>query len=279
LLNQTFTDVEILVIDDGGSDGSMEIVRDSGISGLRILEGPNAGLAAALALGVRESRTQLIFRQDQDDVSMPTRFETQLHFMEENADCVALGSAAVLIDELGRRVGLLRQPLTHEAIALRMCVMSPMVHPSVVLRRDAVLAAGNYWSPSAAPFAEDFHLWSRLVCVGEFHNLAEPLLEYRLSPGGVSRQSWLAIATSAGEVAADCMAGYLGSDTLTDCERDLVALFHRRTRRLSIREARILESLLIRARVRAGTRHVRGGFPWDYYLRPVGWTVRRPRGE
>jgi glycosyltransferase involved in cell wall biosynthesis len=277
LRTQTLTDFELLVIDDGCTDRSIDIVRSAGLPSLRVLQGPQAGLAAALALGVRETETELVFRQDQDDISLPDRLATQVEFLAAHPTHVAVGSNADVVDDQGHNVGRLRQPLTHEAISLRLCIMSPMVHPSVAMRRDAVLEAGNYWSPSSAPFPEDFHLWGRLARVGMMANLPRPLIHYRLSPSGVSRTHWPEIAVAAGEIAARNMATWLGRPALSDSERELVAMFHYRDRRISTMEALRVESLLISARAASGRVRVAQGFPISYYLRPLIWHLRGPR--
>jgi hypothetical protein len=142
----------------------------------------------------------------------------------------------------------------------------------MILRRLPVIGVGNYWCPSPTPFPEDYHLWSRLCRTGLMANLPEPLVRYRIGAGGVSATHAEALANAAGSIAVDHLRWWLGADLLRD-DVQLVRLFNARNRRISIAEALALESLLVKARAKAGWIGTRGGFTPMTYVKPWAWTV------
>ncbi len=94
VLTQTNSDFELIVIDDGSKDNSVEVLRNINDPRLRIYHQENIGLAATLNRGIELARGRYIARQDQDDLSMPTRFAEQFEYMEANPDCALLGTWA-----------------------------------------------------------------------------------------------------------------------------------------------------------------------------------------
>lgn len=179
---QTFADFECIVVDDGSTDGSAAIIDRAAAADprLRVVRRPNTGIVGALNDSLALATGEFIARMDGDDLAEPGRFAAQLAFLEHHPEVVALGTAARTIDSRGAILDLLRPPLTHEAIVDQLLLGNgaALVHPAVILRRTALLAAGSY----AAEFckAEDLDLFLRLARFGRLANLAEPLLRYRL---------------------------------------------------------------------------------------------------
>lgn len=187
ILTQDHQDFEVLIVDDGSTDNSISIALDLGGEKVRIVKGEGQGLARALALGVGAADTELIARMDQDDIANPARLTRQINFLSHYPDHVLIGSNVTLLDDLGRRVGRSRFPLTDRAIRKRMAIGNAFAHSSVMFRKSSVLAAGNYTSPDANPYPEDYHLWTRLLHVGTVANLNECLVDYRVNDKGVSQ--------------------------------------------------------------------------------------------
>ncbi|HTL31419.1 MAG TPA: glycosyltransferase, partial [Tepidisphaeraceae bacterium] len=148
ILDQTFRDFEFIIIDDGSSDDSLAILKQLAEtdSRVRLVSRPNTGLARALNEGLDLAESEFVARMDADDVSLPQRFEKQIAYLRSHPDCVAVGSQAVNIDPYG--MPLLRRDvkLTHDEIdaELMQGKGGAMIHPAVMMRRDAVLAAGKY---------------------------------------------------------------------------------------------------------------------------------------
>ena len=187
ILSQTFTDFEFVVIDDGSTDTSPRLLERyaAADSRLRLTRRPNTGLTRALNEGLRLARGEFVARMDGDDVAERTRFERQVAFLRQHADCVAVGCALQLLDPDGAPLAEQRPPTTHEAIVARLLQGEGAVpHPSAMIRRSALLAVGGYREDF--PAAQDLDLWLRLSEFGRLANLGEILLRYRLHADSVT---------------------------------------------------------------------------------------------
>lgn len=196
VLAQTFTDFEFLILDDGSRDGTRAIIeamaaRDSRI---RPILRENRGLIASLNQLIAEARAPLIARMDADDICLPQRFARQVAFLADNPDHGIVGSWSEDIDEAGNS----RQPEesriesgcdqpVHHADVLRVIEdRSPLCHPSVLARRDVLLAVGGYHR--AYRHCEDYDLWLRLANRTRIANIPERLLRYRRYDGQISNR-------------------------------------------------------------------------------------------
>ena len=190
ILAQSFTDFELIVIDDGSTDGSGAILRELAARDVRIVlvERPNDGLVSALNEGIKIARAELIARMDADDVSMPERFALQHARMVQQPELAVLGSSFHIMDRNGAIIRLckavsLTQTQTARYLEHDGC---PVNHPTVMMRRDAVLKAGGY--RKAFSHAEDYDLWLRMIESGyAIVNLPQPLLNYREHGANVSQ--------------------------------------------------------------------------------------------
>lgn len=188
LENQTFQDAEILAWDNGSTDGTIETLKEwipSRIPGRVITDCP-LSLAGSLAALVAEARTEFCARIDADDLAHPDRLEKQIAFLRANPEIALVGSSAHLINRSGERVGHWEFPAGTFDIQHELLFQPAIIHPSVLFRREAVLAAGNYREVSSlsnppAPhhLGEDYDLWIRLALNYPIRNLPEPLISYR----------------------------------------------------------------------------------------------------
>ena len=187
---QTLAELELIVVDDGSTDDSADLLArhaaaDPRISVLRI---PHAGVATALNHGINAARAPLIARMDGDDEALPDRLERQMAFLSARPDVVVLGTGLEVIDLQGRPIET-NPPITdpadiHELLLLGNC----LAHPTVMMRRDAVLAAGGYRPAFTA--AEDYDLWLRLSERHALANLPDRLLRYRTHGGQATARHW-----------------------------------------------------------------------------------------
>jgi glycosyltransferase involved in cell wall biosynthesis len=269
LEDQTFKDFELLVIDDGSTDNSIDIIKQSNLQHIRIIPGPQQGLAKALALGVNEAKTEIIFRQDQDDISLPSRFQLQYNFLEENKDHVAVGSNATKIDEKGKKKGVIKSPNKSKAIEMYFNLSNPLVHSSITFRKSAVLAAGNYWSPSSDPFPEDFHLWSRLIKNGEIANIPKRLVKYRLSSKGISRMFYEALAKEAYFIAKQNLENNINYDLATKLNVNGLQIYCFRNMKITFFELLTIYKNLYQIKRSYGFKNIELGFSSIIYLRPI----------
>jgi len=187
ILAQSFSDYELLIIDDGSTDATPKILATYKDHHIRHYRHDNRGLAATLNFGIEIARGRYIARQDQDDLSMPQRLERQVAHLEAHRGCALLGSWAQImeIDYLSDRHH--RHPTQNAELKYGLLFNNPFVHSSVMLRRDAVRAIGGYTTDPLRQPPEDYELWSRLARKHEIANLPEVLLKYREIPGSMSR--------------------------------------------------------------------------------------------
>ena len=181
VLSQTYTDFELIVIDDGSDDGSTELLealaRDD--ARIRLRSRPNTGYIRALNEGLGLARGVYIARLDADDLAHPDRFALQVAALDTDAKLVAVGAQADMIDDTGAEIADAPVPLTHDEIERYHLAGASMIHhPAVMMRRDAVVAVGGYLE-GIEP-CEDFDLWLKLGEIGRLANLPQKLLSKRL---------------------------------------------------------------------------------------------------
>jgi glycosyltransferase involved in cell wall biosynthesis len=185
IANQTFRDFEFLIVDNGSTDQTPDIVARACAADARFvsLKEPRRGIVPALNTGLAAARAPLIARLDADDMSRADRLERQVDFMRRHPDVGLLGCWADVIDTHGRVYGQ-RRPLTEHDDLLRVLRFSnPFIHPAVVFRTDLVRRLGGY--RAAFEVSEDYDLWLRMSEVTTLANLPEPLVYYRLHAGNL----------------------------------------------------------------------------------------------
>jgi glycosyltransferase involved in cell wall biosynthesis len=177
---QTFTDFECVIVDDGSSDGSTEIIQKHKEQDTRILfiTQTNSGLVAALNAGIALCRGAYVARMDQDDVALPDRFERQVRFMQTHPDIDCVGGWALVIDGHGAEKNLIRFPLDSASINAALSEGTyALLHPTIMVRATALIGVGGY--DPVFKMAEDLDLFLRLSERGKLGNLSEVVLKYR----------------------------------------------------------------------------------------------------
>jgi len=191
VLDQTYKNIELLIIDDGSTDGSVDIIRSFKDPRIVFLQHvANNGLIATLNEGLEKARGEYIARMDADDIwTNPQKLEKQLEYFDHSPDCVLVGTWATLIDEDGSSLGSIRYPYEDSAIRKHLLMKNYFVHPSVLFKKDAALKAGGF--SISEKHVEDYGLWLRLGTYGTFANIPEYLMAYRVHGASVSRQNKL----------------------------------------------------------------------------------------
>jgi glycosyltransferase involved in cell wall biosynthesis len=186
ILGQTLREFEFVVIDDGSTDRTAEILGEyaSRDGRLRVLRHENKGRATSLNAGIGLATGKYIARMDADDVAMPYRLEEQVDFLERHAEVGLVGGAIELINATGLVVKTARPPLEDAEIRSVMLRYNPMFHPTVVIRKEVVLAAGGY--RKALLDADDYDLWLRMSERSRLANLGTTMVKYRVHSGQVS---------------------------------------------------------------------------------------------
>ena len=183
ILGQDFRNFELLVVDDGSEDATPSVLQDLAHADerVRVVRQEKLGLVPALNRGLAEARAKLIARMDADDVALPDRLTRQAALLA-SAPSVALvgtGWRVVAADGSTRRVVL--PPSSDAGLRTAMATANTLAHPTVMMRREAVLRAGSY--RPAFLLAEDFDLWLRLMDRHQAACIPEVLLDYREHAG------------------------------------------------------------------------------------------------
>lgn len=184
IISQTFADFEFIIVDDGSTDHSADILRSYKDERMKIIQQPNKGLSAALNVGLKASSGKYIARMDADDISLPNRLEYQARFLNEHPECVVVGSNAVVMDEQGNDLYVSDQPTEWEIIR-RNLPRTAFFHSAAMFRRNAALSCGGY-RVDIKHYYEDLLFFNHLARLGELRNLSIPLLKVRLLPTSIT---------------------------------------------------------------------------------------------
>lgn len=181
ILQQTYTDFEFIIINDGSSDNSQAILEEFAAKDarIRLVSRPNTGYCRALNEALGYARGAFIGRMDADDIAMPDRFERQVAYLRAHPECVAVGGRVLLMDDAGVPLCGMCQEQTHEAIdAAHMAGRGGTIaHPAMTARRSAMEAIGGY--DVSYDFAEDLDFFLRMAEYGRVANLDCVVLRYR----------------------------------------------------------------------------------------------------
>ena len=195
ILAQSFSAFELLVIDDGSTDGTREWLETQSESRLRVIPSAGTGVVAALNTGLSKARGALVARQDADDRSHPERLATQVAFLQDHPDVAVVGTLADFIDECGRPVETpwvadVRRvhdaACSPEALGVLLPLTCGLAHGTVMARTAILRKAGGY--RAAFEWAEDYDLWLRLLPDHRFAKVPQRLYTHRLHAGQVSRE-------------------------------------------------------------------------------------------
>lgn len=178
--DQTFSDWELIAVDDGSSDNSLSILQKFALHDPRIraLPMPHSGIAGTRNTGIFAARGTYIAAMDNDDAMLPQRLATQVQFMREHQDYVAIGAAGLLIDVDGDPICKRGFPCSSDEVEAELLQgRNSMMQSGVMFRRDSLLEVGGY--RDSCNYAEDFDLFLRLTEIGRVGNLNEVLMRQR----------------------------------------------------------------------------------------------------
>jgi glycosyltransferase involved in cell wall biosynthesis len=233
ILNQTFTDFEFIIINDGSSDNTLEILSEYQDPRIQVYSQENQGLARSLNRGVCLATGKYIARQDHDDISLLTRLEKQVAYLEENPQVGLLGTAAEIWNQAGPTGRHHNHPTTPSELAFDLIFNNPFVHTSWMFRSRVINEIGYYTIDPRREPPEDYEYVSRICYKFDVSNLPEELVVYRELPNSLSSEirpnqegriktfkEKLAI------ISAENIAYWNGVDAANQCAIDFGALLH-----------------------------------------------------
>ncbi|MCG3771003.1 MAG: O-antigen biosynthesis glycosyltransferase WbnJ [Nitrosomonadaceae bacterium] len=186
LLAQSFSDWELVAVENGSTDGSASILAGYADPRLRVFPfEKNIGRTQALRYAFEQAQGEYIAILDADDVSHPNRIARQVEFMIQNAEVAVLGSWAIQINGRGEKIGVLRPPTGQRELRELLGWANPIVHSSAMYRRDRVRQVGGY--PSQLTYAQDYGLLLELAQRHPVAVLSEFLCSNRVLPTQMSK--------------------------------------------------------------------------------------------
>ena len=185
VLEQTFDDFELIVIDDGSTDSSRDIILSFSDSRIKYHKNEeNLGVIKSLNKAISICSGEFIIRMDADDICEPQRFEEQIRFMKKHPDTGLCGTWAKVIDSQNNISGKIVNQTSPEFISISLLFTIPLVHPSVCFRASIL----KYNLYDNVPHAEDYELWRRLNDQTKMANLPKYLLQYRWHNSNISKE-------------------------------------------------------------------------------------------
>lgn len=186
VIEQTFTDWRLIVVDDLSTDRTAAIVSEYAKRDPRIMlvKGEHKGIAAAANIGLAYVTAPLVARLDGDDIALPERLQVQFDYLQQHPDVLAVGSDVMLVDEHNKPLRRRKAPTGWENIREILKTRNCMCHPSATIRTEALRRIGGYRDKFRNSL--DYDLWLRISEIGKIENISQDLLLYRRHASQVS---------------------------------------------------------------------------------------------
>lgn len=183
ILNQTYQNFELVIVDDGSTNGTVELLQSYQKRYPKKIKlyrfDKNRGESFSANYAFKNAQGEFIARMDADDIAKPDRLATQVVFLLKNPRVIVVGSQAEVIDRNGVVIGKKFFPVTHDKIYEKYAILHPMLHSSCMIRRSLLPNDESLYEDIYEP-NDDYYTFFRLLCYGNFANINKPLVQYRV---------------------------------------------------------------------------------------------------
>lgn len=227
IIAQDFKDFEFIIWNDGSVDDTEKIVKSYSDLRIRYFYASNQGLGKALNEACKKATGKYIARMDDDDIALPYRLRKELDYMEKHPQCVLVSCAAKHIDSKGEFIGTYSLPgYSDKIIKKKMCI----IHPGVMFRRDIYEKTLGYLPLTTS---QDRALWKQMAVYGEFANIPEVLLLYRIQENSIGRKKRVK------EYSEICikMVEKISNDAIAGVYNEALIVIHNQLHQLNIKES------------------------------------------
>lgn len=191
ILTQNYPHFELIIVDDGNNEECLDYLRklNTNLENVTVIfNSKRQGIAKSLNQGLESAKGKYVMRADLDDIDIAQRMRRQVEYLEQHPDVDILGSKVAIIDKEGNLTGTWHVKEQHQDLRNEVYMHCPMCHPSVMYRKEKILAIGGY--DKNFRFSEDYELWTRAFKKGlKFYNLQEELHQYRLAESPFNRRA------------------------------------------------------------------------------------------
>lgn len=233
ILNQSFSDFELIAINNGSTDGTAAYLDSIADPRVRVFHQEDAGLAAALNRGISLARGRYVARQDHDDLADPSRIEKQVAFLDAHPNHALVGTRAEIWVGDAPSGRFHDHPTEDDILRFDLLLNNPFVHSSVMMRKSALDEVGGYTTDLARQPPEDYELWSRIARNHRVANLGERLTVYREVPSSMSRAGADPFLDRLVTISSENLAYASGAVVPHQVHVDIAALVHGAEARVS----------------------------------------------
>ena len=189
ILNQTYKNFEFIIVDDASVDNSWDYLKNLNDHRIKLIKNKkNLGLAASLNKALKVAKGNYIARMDADDISLPTRFEEQVNYLQKNPSITLCGTWVDLINDKGEKIGEKKYPTEDSKIKKSLAWYPAIVHPTFMSRKGFYKTLNGY--DTDFDFAEEYELMMRAKNKFKMANIPKKLLYWRFWDKRRSREFW-----------------------------------------------------------------------------------------